>query len=203
MGGGPSGDLAAGVAIAAVQDGYYASTDTAHEALRSSFLDAHRAIHASAVLDPERQNMASTGAALALTGVQGWGAWVGDSRIHIVREGRIHQLTEDQTLVHAMVKRGILTPEQASRHPERNVLLHVLGHAKEPEVALWNEPLAVQSGDCFLLTSDGVHRQLATADLCEAVTHALDLEEAAAHLIGLAFERGGRDDASVVLVRVL
>src|SRR5689334_5673833 len=61
MGGGPSGDLAAGVAIAAVQDGYYASTDTAHEALRSSFLDAHRAIHASAVLDPERQNMASTG----------------------------------------------------------------------------------------------------------------------------------------------
>ena len=149
--------------------------------------------------------MGSTGAALALTGLQAWGAWVGDSRIHIVREGRIHQLTEDQTLVHAMVKRGILTPEQAARHPERNVLLHVLGHTKEPEVALWNEPLAVQSGDCFLLTSDGVHSPApATADLCRSsLPMPSTWREAAAHLIGLAFERGGRDDASVVLVRVL
>lgn len=203
MGGGPSGDLAAGVAIAAIQDGYYGSTDTAHEALRASFLDAHLAIHASAALDASLKNMASTGAALGLTGVQAWGAWVGDSRIHIVREGQIHQLTEDQTLVRAMMKRGILTEEQAAKHPERNVLLHVLGHKKEPTIAVWNEPLAVQSGDSFLLTSDGAHSRVPLADLCETVTRSLDLEEAAARILGLAFERGGHDDASVVLLRVL
>jgi serine/threonine protein phosphatase PrpC len=203
MGGGPSGDLAAGVAIAAIQDGYYASADTAHEALRSSFLDAHRAIHASAALDPSRCNMASTGAALGLTGLQAWGAWVGDSRIHLVREGEIHQLTEDQTFVRAMVSRGILTAEQAAKHPQRNVLLHVLGHEKEPVIAVWNEPLAVQSGDSFLLTSDGAHSLVAPAELCEAVTRALDLESAAARILELAIERGGRDDASVVLARVL
>ncbi len=203
MGGGPSGDLAAGVAIAAIEQGYYASADTPHEALRTSFLDAHQAIHASAALDAGRRNMASTGAALSLTGLQAWGAWVGDSRIYLVREGEVRQLTEDQTLVRAMLKRGILNEEQAARHPDRHVLLHVLGHKKEPAIEVWNEPLAVQPGDCFVLSSDGVHGCAGAGDMLEAVTRSLDLEAAAGHLIATAFERGSHDDASVVLVRVL
>ena len=129
--------------------------------------------------------MASTGAALGLTGLQAWAAWVGDSRIHIIREGQIHQLTEDQTLVRAMMKRGMLTPEQAAKHPERNVLLHVLGHKKEPgSTPCGTKPLAVQSGD---YVSAHLGRRAfpgSPADLCETVTRPLDLEEAAARLIG-------------------
>jgi len=203
MGGGPSADLAAGVAIAAIQDGYYGSADMPHEALRAAFLDAHQAIHAAAALDPSRRNMASTGAALGLTGFQAWAAWAGDSRIHIIREGRIHQLTIDQTLVRAMVKRGILTEQLAALHPDRHVLLHVLGHHKDPVVEVWNEPLRVQPGDCFVLTSDGVHACVPAETMAEILARSLDLEAAAARLIALAFERGGRDDASVVLLRVV
>jgi protein phosphatase len=126
---------------------------------------------------------------------------IGDSRAYLIRGDSIRQLTRDQSLVAQRVSAGILTEEQARRHPERNVLLQALGVRDSVELAL--RRLTVHPMDILLLCSDGLHGQMASEEMREIIAEAPGLDAASKRLIDLANSRGGPDNITTVLVEFL
>lgn len=126
-------------------------------------------------------------------------AHVGDSRCYRVREHGIEQLTADHTLVARQVAAGLLTPEQALRHPHRNVLTRSLGDASPPQGDVRTEPL--EAGDCFVLCSDGLTGGVSEGEILGQCRHHRDPTELAEALVRLANLKDGSDNITVVVGR--
>ena len=125
-------------------------------------------------------------------------AHVGDSRLYLLREGVLRQVTDDHSMVMEMVRAGILTREQANNHPMRNVITRAVGTEREVEVDGLCE--ARKPGDVWLLCSDGLYGQVSEDRIREQMMQD-SLEEASDTLIRLALEAGGPDNISLVLLR--
>jgi serine/threonine protein phosphatase PrpC len=128
-------------------------------------------------------------------------AQIGDSRAYLLRDGRIRQLTRDQSLVAQKVMSGELTEEMARRHPDRNILLQALGIRPEVEIVLQNA--ALQPEDILLLCSDGLHAQMSASEIYIAVAESNSPYDACLDLIDLANRRGGPDNITTLLVQFL
>lgn len=127
-------------------------------------------------------------------------AHVGDSRIYLFRAGRIHQLTEDHSLVQEKVRQGLLTKEEARTARRRNVITRAVGVL--PNVKVDTLAFEVDAADCFLLCSDGLHQYFPDEELQDAVAQ-VAREEAAQTLIEMANERGGSDNITAVFIEVV
>jgi PPM family protein phosphatase len=123
-------------------------------------------------------------------------AQVGDSRAYVMRNGRLHQVTEDQTMVEYLRKSGALAPEQISAIVGPNVILQALGSSTRLEVALTRTPLA--QNDVVLLCSDGLHGVVEHAEIAEILRTAPDLAHACDALVARANANGGPDNISCV-----
>jgi serine/threonine protein phosphatase PrpC len=126
---------------------------------------------------------------------------VGDSRIYLVRQGVIQQLTEDHSLVMEQVRRGYITLEQAEKSEMQNIILRALGSEEVVEADV--EDLLALPGDLLLMTSDGLTRHVKDEEILQVVQRASDLERACAELVETAKQRGGDDNITCLLVRVL
>lgn len=126
-------------------------------------------------------------------------AHVGDSRCYRVRSGTIEQLTTDHTLVERQVAAGLLTPDQARRHPHRNVLTRSLGDSESPRTDVRSE--AVEAGDVFLLCSDGLTGGLGDEDLLAVLDRETPPQGQAETLVEMANQRDGSDNITVVVGR--
>ena len=123
-------------------------------------------------------------------------AHVGDSRVYLMRDGQLRQVTQDHSMVADMVRRGLLTEEQAATHPMRNYITRAVG--TEPTVEVDTLAVERQRGDRWLVCSDGLHGLVAKEEL-QALMALDDMEEAADQMIREALDRGGRDNVSLVL----
>jgi protein phosphatase len=150
-----------------------------------------------AELDPAQRGMATTLSALVLLGPSAFLAQVGDSRIYLVRNAVVTQLTEDHTLVNAQLKKGLITAQAAQAMKGKNVITRAVGHRDYVEVDL--AQIAVEKNDRFLLCSDGLHGYLEDGEI-ERVLDAGSAESAPARFVDIANQRGGKDNISVVLV---
>lgn len=130
----------------------------------------------------------------------GFTAHVGDSRIYLFRSNRVHQLTEDHSLVQEKVKQGILTRDEARTARRRNVITRAVGVL--PNVKVDTLAFEVDAGDCFLLCSDGLHQYFSDQELQDAVGE-VAREEAAQTLVETANERGGTDNITAVFIEVV
>src|SRR5262249_38506411 len=139
--------------------------------------------------------------ALVRRDATGVSAHVGDSRLYLIRSGQIYLMTEDHSAVNEMVKRGLLTREQARHHPDKNVILRALGSHPEIEISTWDEPFPIRGGDRFLLCSDGLYDLVDDKEIMDAVLGD-DVHSACAGLITLAKDRGGYDNITVALVGI-
>ncbi|HKD80081.1 MAG TPA: Stp1/IreP family PP2C-type Ser/Thr phosphatase [Candidatus Angelobacter sp.] len=126
---------------------------------------------------------------------------VGDSRIYLVRQGTIQQLTEDHSWVMEQVRHGYITLEQAQKSEMQNIILRALGSEEAVEADV--EDLLAFPGDLLLMTSDGLTRHVKDAEILEIVQRAISLERACAELVETAKERGGDDNITCLLVRIL
>lgn len=122
---------------------------------------------------------------------------VGDSRIYLHRAGQVHQLTEDHKYAVEMVKKGILSPEDAARSPQGNVLTRAVGFQASLQVDTLQ--LELMDGDLFLLCSDGLHSYADRNELKNQFAH--ELPGVPANLIQFAKQRGGHDNITAVVVR--
>jgi serine/threonine protein phosphatase PrpC len=202
MGGHNAGQIASELAAKQFLHAYYHLGGTAQEAARHAILQAHHYIAEMASKIPSRYGMGTTLTALILKQDEGILAHVGDSRCYRLREGVFEQLSRDHTLVARLVEQGIITPEQARYHPQRNVIRQAVGVADpseplEPDI----ETFALQAGDLYLLCSDGLTDMVDDAEI-EAILRDEPPTRAAWRLVDRALANGGRDNITVVLVRV-
>ena len=173
----------------------------ASEILRQGFACAGEAIFQAAQADVELRGMGTTLVALWLRDDEAALAHAGDSRLYLLRAGRLHALTLDHSVVGERVARGELSAEQARIDPSRHIITRAVGVVPcvEPDVAL----LRTRAGDLFVLCSDGISSQIEDADIERCLnTRAAGLDAQAADLVALANARGGEDNATVVLVAV-
>jgi serine/threonine protein phosphatase PrpC len=198
VGGAAAGEVASSLALDALRRTVLdaAVGSDPQETLRWGVDSANREVWMAAQ-EPERKGMATTLAAVLVLGAHAYLAAVGDSRVYVLRGGRLVQLTHDQSYVQLLVDAGRLTSAEAARSRQDNVILQAVG--KEPEVAVALEQLALQRGDRLLVCSDGLWSKLADEEMARIVDRAPGLEAACADLIRGANDRGGEDNITVVL----
>jgi serine/threonine protein phosphatase PrpC len=202
MGGCQGGEVASGMACGTIPKAYFGSDGPVPAALRASLQAANLEIYQSAQAQPELHGMGTTAVAFVIAGCHGWLAYVGDSRLYLIRRGQIYRMSEDHSMVFEMVHKGLLTPEEARNHQDRNVLSRALGSHPQVDVSCWDEPFPVQPGDRFLLCSDGLH-DLVTDEKMLELAGSVDLQQATARLVRTANENGGYDNISVILLEAV
>ncbi|HEY4122334.1 MAG TPA: Stp1/IreP family PP2C-type Ser/Thr phosphatase [Byssovorax sp.] len=157
-------------------------------------------IHEEAKADASKRGMGTTLSALLIAGSHGFIAHVGDSRIYLLRDGRIQQVTEDHTVYNELIKRGKLTKDQIEKVAQKNAITRAVGVYERVEVDTLT--IEVLPGDQFLLASDGLHGYIAHTAELEPYFDEEDGQTAANGLIELANKKGGKDNITAVLVRL-
>ena len=202
MGGHSAGEVASQMAADVVSRLYYDSPEEPGVALKGAVEEANRRIHSAAAADESKHGMGTTCTALALCGATAYAAHVGDSRLYMLRESRLYQLSEDHSAVNEMVKLGIITKEQARTHEDKNVILRALGTTPEVEVSTV-EAFGVRVGDQYLLCSDGLYDLVPDDEIASVLAGAEDVHAAGERLIALARERGGHDNITVGIIAIM
>lgn len=200
LGGQPAGDIASRLAVQTARDSYYwgSPPDTA-DRLLAAVEYTNGAIYRAGRRSARRTGMATTITAAVIRDDRLVIAQVGDSRAYLLRDGDLRQLTTDHTWVQDSVDAGVLSPEEARTHPQRHVVTRALGQAEDVTVDVIAGPL--RAGDVVILCSDGLHGLVDEADITRlAKGHPQFAAEA---LVATANERGGTDNISVVLARLV
>jgi serine/threonine protein phosphatase PrpC len=166
--------------------------------LYNATLYANYLIHQQGRSDPQFQGMGATFTAIGITPKAVDIIQVGDSRAYLVRNGKIYQVTKDQSLVQQLIDAQQISPEEAETHTLKNVILQALGAQNEIfPVSARVQPF---QNDVFLLCSDGLSNKVDAANMQRIVLENIDkLEMACAQLIKEANEHGGEDNITVVL----
>ena len=125
---------------------------------------------------------------------------VGDSRAYLWRGGELRQVTEDHSMVADMVRRGLLSEEEAACHPMRNYITRAVGTENTISPDILSIPR--EKGDRWLICSDGLHGTVSRDRLCQLMS-AEDLEESADQMIREALDRGGRDNITLIIAQDL
>lgn len=202
VGGHRAGEIASELAVKLVKQGYYANElQDPPLALVSAFEIANHTLYQLSVSDTSYQGMGTTCTVLVLKEGQAYCAHVGDSRLYLLRNDGILQLTEDHSVVMEMVKQGIISAEEARHHPNKNIILRALGASPQVQISSWDAPLQIQEGDLFLLCSDGLY-DLVEDEEMRKIARSENLSSACGRLITLAKERGGYDNISIGLLQV-
>ena len=155
-------------------------------------------VYSIAEIDRAKSGMGTTISALLVLGDYAVTAQVGDSRIYRVEGDNVEQLTEDHTLIAWQLKQGLITPQEATRSPHRNVITRAVGNREYVQVDTRRIPLV--SASRFLLCSDGLHGYLREDDIPGIVR--MGGATAVRRFIDLANERGGKDNITAILVEV-
>jgi len=201
MGGHAGGEVASGLAVDTVRRAYFDRPGSPAQALKEAVEEANAAIFARAQRDADLSGMGTTCVALALCGDEACVATVGDSRVYLIRGGRIYQMSVDDSAVSDMVSRGVISGEEARHHQDRNVILRALGTHATVTISVWEQPFPVREDDAFLLCSDGLTDLVADPEILAA---SVDVPEADAcrALVDLARARGGFDNITVAMLRL-
>jgi len=168
--------------------------------LRRAFQEANCRIYRAGLRLLGVPGMGTTLTACAVLPGRAWVAHVGDSRAYLLDRNRILQLTQDHSVTAEMVRRGVLTPEQARWHSQRHILTRALG--TEPEVRVDVTSREVKADEAVLLCTDGLCGLVEDPELHQVTLQAKDGQQACQQLVELAKRRGGFDNITVVLVEM-
>ena len=158
---------------------------------------ACRAVYQESVDNPDRSGMGTTVSMVLIKNDSAFFGHVGDSRIYLVREGSVHQLTEDHSLVHEMYKQGRIGTSEAEEASYRNVITRAVGH--EERVRVDTLQMDLLPGDCLLLCSDGLSDYLRAGDV-EKTFGSGPVEESPDRFVEMALQRGGKDNITVLII---
>ncbi|MET7464407.1 MerR family transcriptional regulator [Nonomuraea sp. NPDC005501] len=169
--------------------------------LEDAVEQAKQAVNGIAGVDPASEAAGTTLTAMLWTGSQLAVVHIGDSRVYLLREGRLFQITDDHTMVQSMVEEGRISPEEAASHPQRSLLVRALGHGADdtPDMRLHD----AQQGDRYLLCSDGLSTVVPTEKIRRVLSEISEPQQAVRELIALANGSGGPDNASCVVADVM
>ncbi|MEM6290779.1 MAG: protein phosphatase 2C domain-containing protein [Myxococcota bacterium] len=167
--------------------------------VRGAIQNACYMIHSMGELDPEQRGMSTTASLFLVCGNVGVVGQVGDSRVYLVREGEVAQLTEDHTLINYQLKHGLITPEQAQTSRAKNVITRAVGHKDYVEVDTL--PIPLFDKDRIILCSDGFHGYAERPGDMEFFRD-MDVEDAVLEAVRFANDCGGKDNITVLAVEL-
>ena len=197
MGGHEAGDLASQTVIEALAS--VEASESAGELLslcKSRIFDANSQL---LTISRERGVTIGTTVTILLTFDSYFACvWSGDSRMYIVRDGGISQISRDHTEAEDLLADGIITPEEAKSWAGKNVITRAIGVSEFPELEVATG--AIQPGDVFIICTDGLTRHVDDGEILES-TKTLSPEQACDRLVQLTLERGAGDNVTVVVVR--
>lgn len=200
MGGQAAGEVASEQAVETVHgmiaSGLRQGVSSVERVLESAVQAATYMVYGMAELDSTKSGMGTTLSAVLRQPDRLLLAQVGDSRVYRIRDGFATQLTEDHTLVNWQIQQGIITPEEARRSKQKNVITRAVGNRDYVQVDVF--PCDVRPNDVFVLCSDGLYAYVRTEELPDLV--AGGGEAAVQRLIDEANARGGKDNITVALV---
>jgi protein phosphatase len=196
MGGHAAGEVASRIAAETVVRLYYEMDGPPLDLLAHCLAAANQAIHEHSVSAPDCAGMGTTCTVLAFRDGAAFLAHIGDSRAYLWRDKKLHQISEDHSLVAELVRRGELTPEEAAYSPQRHVIVRALGTAPISIPSIWREGMRLLAGDVFLLCSDGLTDLVDDATIGETIARLAPFD-ACRTLVDAALAAGGTDNISV------
>jgi serine/threonine protein phosphatase PrpC len=199
MGGAQAGEVASRLAVESFQPGLPDSTEP-ELALAALAQTANARIHELSHASAEHAGMGTTLTAVYVTEQDVAIAHVGDSRAYCLRDGELLRLTDDHSLVDELMRQGRLTPEEAVEHPQRSVITRALG--PEGMVEIDTRSFRARPGDIYLLCSDGLTTMISEEEVAAVLLAHPRLHDAGEALIAAANDAGGRDNITVVLIRL-
>ncbi|MFC0675680.1 Stp1/IreP family PP2C-type Ser/Thr phosphatase [Brachybacterium hainanense] len=203
MGGHAGGDVASSVAIAHLTslDSETPASDIV-SSLETAILEANQAILRRARDEPQLAGLGTTVTALLRAEGRFALAHIGDSRAYLLRDGETAQVTKDHTFVQRLIDEGRLTEEEAERHPQRSVIMRVLGDVdSDPELDL--SLRTARAGDRWMLCSDGLSGLVSLATIDATMQEIEDPGECADALVQLALKGGGQDNITCIIADVV
>lgn len=207
MGGHAAGEVASALAVQQLELAFAnvpagAESTAIADGLEGAVASAGHAIVRAGADDARQRGMGTTLTAMAMSREEESYriAHVGDSRAYLLRNGVLTQISVDHTWVQQQVDRGLLTPDNAWRHPLSSILTRALGTEQELEIDSFSG--TTRDGDIFMLCSDGLTQVLRDPDIHAVLISERSIEEMVDRLIAEANERGGPDNVTVVAIRV-
>lgn len=210
MGGHKSGEVASHIAVTVIKEKYESMETTQTKpsefdekySLKANQLAfavklANSIIYEAGKSDPNNNGMGTTASALIMNKDKVSIAHIGDSRIYLLRNKTLQQMTEDHSLVMEHVKKGLLTREQADKSPLQNILTRALGTQKNPAVDIYEVP--VEDNDRVILCSDGLFKALKEETMLEILNETPDNKTACEKLVETANINGGPDNVTVII----
>lgn len=201
IGGHAAGEVASAMAVDIVQRAYFDSAASPRSALLRAFERANHEIF-QAGRQEKLRGLGTTCTALAIIDRQVVWAHIGDSRLYRMRRGRLQQLTEDDSEIRGLIRRGWITARQARRHPQRNILCRALGVEAAVQPGCSPESATARWGDRYLLCSDGLHDVVEDREL-QGILGSYEPDAACARLIEMARARGGPDNITGLIIGTL
>ncbi|MBK6488307.1 MAG: Stp1/IreP family PP2C-type Ser/Thr phosphatase [Gemmatimonadetes bacterium] len=205
MGGHAAGEVASEMAVQIVSRELQELTEVQGEEARNRVADslriANRAIYDRTIQESDKQGMGTTASVLVVSGTRYLIGQVGDSRVYLLRDGALRQLTKDHSYVQEQVDAGFLTPEQARYHPYSNVITRCVGASDTVEPDTYSGELKL--GDVFLVASDGLTGMVDDRRLQQLLLSRASAGRVVDALIAEANYRGGLDNITAVVVQVL
>jgi len=198
MGGHEAGDVASAKAVEALGQLHF---DTGLDALVEQAVGALQGVNRQLIALAAaggRRTIGTTVVGVAISGDQFRCFWAGDSRAYRVRDGAIEQISRDHSVVQDLVEAGMLDAQGARDHPNSNLITRAVGVSEDLKIDVVSGD--VQSGDLFLLGSDGLTRLVEDQELA-AVLSSNPLEDAADQLIDMVLARGAPDNVTLIIVR--
>lgn len=199
MGGYEAGDTASNMIVTALSGiEKHDHLDSFIDAIEDRILDANQRILEYSEIMHDGRTIGSTVVSLLIKGQVGVCLWAGDSRLYLLRNNRLQQLSRDHSHVQELIDQGSITEEQALDHPDGNVITRAVGTSDELYVDL--STFNVQVGDTFLLCSDGLYNAVDEVEIEENMREH-DTDYAVKQMMVRALENGAPDNVSIVMVK--
>jgi serine/threonine protein phosphatase PrpC len=203
MGGAAAGEVASQMAVDSIYEALTSAEPQTRDAfarlVRRSVERANERIFIQSRDNQSERGMGTTCTVAALVDSTLVVGQIGDSRCYILRDGKLAQVTKDQSLAWQLIEAGAMTPEEAKAFEHANIILQALGVQERVEVVL--SQVDLRKGDVALLCSDGLHGPVSDEELLSVLVMEPDLQKAAQTLIQKALDRDGPDNITVVLAR--
>lgn len=207
VGGGNSGEIASRTAVSEIAN-YVVQHPLSHMLdkyeivgyMRDAFEAANTRIYDMARAHEENSGMATTAIIVYVNKGKAYIGNIGDSRVYLYRDGEYIQLTEDHTYVNTLVKAGILSREEADQDERKNVIIKALG--AEPTVEPDFFQVDIMKDDLLLACSDGLYDEVSDEEIIEVIKEKDNMNELAAELIARANSNGGRDNITIITLKI-
>lgn len=199
MGGHNAGEIASAEAVNTLKSSITTADNTTKDVLLTAIQCANNAIYKMSKQTPSMHGMGTTITACVISENTVTAAQVGDSRLYLIKDNEITQITKDHSLVEMLIESGSITKEDAKTHPQKNVITRALGTNNSVEADVYE--FKVGEDDVLLLCSDGLVNMVEDEKILSMITECHDFENLADKLIAEAEDAGGHDNITVVLIK--